>query len=124
MDKFFPLLKYLETVNSKTDFVLRGHISVDKTPLEHLKGLAKISNPSFSISFRSANEMVAISKEWADANGIVFDTISWFENVWSGVHIYLSTDVRNIHIKSSDTVFINKVDEYANQIEFRTICAN
>ena len=124
MDKYYPLLKYLETVNPSREFVLRGKIPSEKTPLRELQGLGKLSFSTFSVSFSEANNLVAISEQWVRDNEIVFDSISWFENINSGIHIYLNSVVNNIYIKSTDGVFITKVGEYAQQIGFRTICAN
>jgi len=128
MNKFYPLLKYLETLNPSRDFVrdfvVRGKIPSDKTPLRELQGLGKLGFSTFSISFSSANNLVAISDQWIKENEVVFDSISWFENVNLGVHIYLNSVADYIYIKSTDGVFITKVSEYAQQIGFRTICAN
>jgi len=124
MDKFYPLLKYLETVNSSRDFVLRGKIPSEKTPLRELQGLGKLGFSTFSVSFSEANNLVAISEQWIKENEVVFDSISWSQNTYSAVHIYLNSVADSIYIKSTDGVFITKVGEYAQQIGFRTICAN
>jgi len=119
MERFSSLLYYLEGAHPLSEFVIRGKIPCEKTPLVTLNTIGKASRCEFVVFMKKVADIMAINQNWVIENGVTFDTISWTGGSKMSVNTYLNMNVGSIHVSSADSIFINKIEEYAHQVGFR-----
>ena len=124
MEQFIGLLQYLEGVDPTTGFTLRGKIPARSgaPPLDYLNTIGTVHLIEFTVSFRKVADIMSIRRDWLEETGAVFESVSWsgfIDKYQSTLQIYLNSPKKQMYMKSHNSDFIRRIDDFSHQYEYR-----